>query len=118
MNTPITPGPRAVRARKLSALRTALNAMLAYIDRMAPVWTDGQLVQAMTHVGRQRRIVYSVLHDHESAATALKSPSPPSFPHFREVGRSMINVMDLYGLPRESAIPHEVPQLAGYHACL
>ena len=114
MSTRITSGLRTARARMLVAQRSALNAMITYIDRMAPVWSDAQLLQAMTHLGRQRRMISSALHDHESIANTLNSSWPPSTPHLGEVGRSKINVMDLYGLPRDAISRQEVSQIVEY----
>ena len=89
---------RTARARKLSAQRKMLRDMEAYIERMAPQWSDGQLVQAMTHVSRQSKMIHRSLEHQEPSEQDHEQSRVTWPPHTGEVGRSCIQVLDLYGL--------------------
>lgn len=100
MHAQSTAEQRAARARKLSAYRHTLQMLNDYVEQMAPCWTDGQLIQALTHVGRQRTMVHSLRVNHASIGSGIESTLRPSRPSMTEIGRTRIDVLGLFGLSR------------------
>lgn len=100
MTTKTASEPRALRAKELSAQRQTLLAMKAYIDRMAPLWSDAQFVEALRQVSRQRKRLYNSLRERGHARDIPASPKLAMPARHGEVGMSHIEVTGLFGLAR------------------
>ncbi len=89
---------RTARARELAAERKMIQHMHAYVERMAPQWSDAQLIQAMTHVGRQSKWIEHARHQFDDTWPIEESARVTRSSATREVGRCRMEVRDLYGL--------------------